>query len=120
MRILIRWILSIIVYAVALLAVDQLFDSFQIDGFSTAIIASIIIAILNIIVRPILVALTLPITLLTFGLFLIVINAATLMLAQWFMEDSFIIDGFGIAILASIIISVLTMLLNRLIVDTVK
>lgn len=115
-----RWILSIVVYAVALLAVDQLFDSFQIDGFLTAVIASVIISVLNIIVRPILVFLTLPITFVTLGFFLIVINATTLMMAQWLMGPEFVIDGFGIAILASIIISILTMLLNRLIVDTVK
>src|SRR5690625_6246645 len=77
-----RWIVSLVIYAVAILAVDQLFETFYIDGFLTALIASFVISILNIFVRPILVLLTLPITFVTFGFFLLVINAATLMLAQ--------------------------------------
>lgn len=117
---LVRWILSLVIYAIALLAVDQLFESFTIDGFGNALLASLIISILNVIVRPILVFFTLPITIVTFGLFLIVINAITLMLTQWFMGDVFIIDGFLMAIIAAIIISIITMILNRLVVDTVK
>lgn len=117
---LVRWILSLVIYAVALIAVDQLFDSFHIDGFTTALIASFVMSILNILVRPILILLTLPITFVTLGFFLIVINAITLMLAQWIMGDAFVIDNFGIAIVAAIIISLITMILNRVIVDTVS
>ncbi|HLS34666.1 MAG TPA: phage holin family protein [Bacillota bacterium] len=114
-----RWIVSLVIYAVAILAVDQLFETFYIDGFLTALIASFVISILNIFVRPILVLLTLPITFVTFGFFLLVINAATLMLAQWVMGDAFVIDNFGIAFVGAIIISIITMILNRLIADTV-
>lgn len=117
---LLRWFLSIIVYAVALIVVDQLFEAVFIDSFLTAVLASVVISALNLVVRPILVFFTLPITVITLGLFLIVINAITLMIAQWLMGDIFVIEGFGMAIIASIIISILTMLLNRLVVDTVK
>jgi|SRR5699024_2216372 len=115
-----RWILSLVIYAVAILAVDQLFDTFHIDGFTTALIASFVMSILNVFVRPVLVFLTLPITFVTLGFFLLVINAATLMMAQWIMGDSFVIDNFGIAIVAAIIISLITMILNRVITDTVS
>ncbi|WP_428986995.1 phage holin family protein [Virgibacillus pantothenticus] len=115
-----RWLLSIVLNAVALIVVAQLFDSFHLEGFGTAVLASFILSILNILVKPILVILTLPITMLTLGLFLFIINAITLMMAQAVMGSSFAIDGFGTAVLAAIIISIINMLLNRLVQDSLK
>src|SRR5690625_5732548 len=85
---LIRWFLSIILNAIALIAVAQLFDSFHLEGFGTAILASFILSILNVLVKPILIIFTLPITFLTLGLFLFVINAITLMITQGLMDRS--------------------------------
>lgn len=113
-----RWLLSIILNAVALIVVAQLFDSFHLEGFGTAVLASFILSLLNILVKPILVILTLPITMLTLGLFLFIINAFTLMITQAVMGSSFAISGFGTAVLASIIISVINVLLNRLVRDS--
>src|SRR5690625_772092 len=120
MRIILSWFTSVLLNAIALLAVDQLFDSFYIEDFKTALLASVILSILNFIVRPILIILTLPITIFTFGFFILVINAITLMLAQKLMGDVFVIDGFGIAILASILISIISILLQRIIGDNKK
>ncbi|MFB4167861.1 phage holin family protein [Virgibacillus sp. JSM 102003] len=117
---LLRWFLSIFLNAVALIAVAQLFEGFQLEGFGTAILASVILAILNMIVKPVLVVLTLPITFLTLGLFLFVINAITLMITQSIIDASFVIVGFGTAIIAAVIISILNLLLNRLVKDTMK
>ncbi|UJL45315.1 phage holin family protein [Virgibacillus sp. NKC19-16] len=117
---LLRWIVSIVLNAVALIAVAQLFDSFQLEGFGTALLASFILSILNAIVKPILVILTLPITVFTLGLFLFVINAITLMITQALMDASFVIEGFGTAIIASILISIINLLLNSLVKDTVR
>ncbi|WP_100010456.1 phage holin family protein [Lentibacillus sediminis] len=114
---LLRWIISIVLNAVALIVVAVLFDTFHLDGFGTALLASLILAILNMIIKPILVVLTLPITVLTLGLFLFVINAITLMITQSLMGPSFAIDGFGIAILAAVIISIINLLLNNLVRD---
>lgn len=116
---LLRWLLSILLNAIALIAVDQLFDSFYLEGFGTAILASFILSILNTIVKPILIVLTLPITVLSLGLFLFVINAVTLMITQALIGSSFVIEGFGTAIIASIIISILNLFLNKLVRDTV-
>ncbi|MEF2290484.1 phage holin family protein [Virgibacillus dokdonensis] len=113
-----RWLLSIILNAVALIVVAQLFDSFHLEGFGTAVLASFILSLLNILVKPILVILTLPITMLTLGLFLFIINAFTLMITQAVMGSSFAISEFGTAVLASIIISVISVLLNRLVQDS--
>jgi len=111
----IRWFISIFLNAVTLLIVAQIFESFHIEGLGTALLASVILAILNFVVRPILVVFTLPITFLTLGLFMFVINAITLMIAQGIMDSSFAIDGFGTAIVASIVISIINALLNRIV-----
>lgn len=110
-----RFLISLALNTVALLIVNEIFASFYIEGIGTAILASVILAILNVLLRPILIFLTLPITILTMGLFLIVINAITLMATQALMGSSFVIDGFGTAFVASIIISLITLVLGRLV-----
>jgi len=112
-----RWFLSIFLNAITLIIVAQLFDGFHLEGFGTALIASIILSVLNFLVRPILIILTLPITIMTLGLFLLVINAVTLMITQGVMGSSFEISGFGTAIIAAIVISIINTLLNRIATD---
>lgn len=110
-----KLLISILLNTVALLIVDQIFESFYIDGIVVAILASILLGVLNVILKPILIIITLPITILTMGLFLIVINAITLMAAQALFGASFVIDGFGTAILASILLSIINLVLNSLV-----
>lgn len=112
---LMRWFLSIFLNGVALIIVSQLFDSFHLEGFGAALLAAVILSILNMIVKPILILFTLPITFITLGLFLFVINAATLMITQAIMDSSFVINGFGTAIIAAVILSLLNTILNRLV-----
>ncbi|SEO68949.1 putative membrane protein [Amphibacillus marinus] len=113
-----KWLLSLILNAIALVAVAQLFDGFHIDTFGIALLASFIISILNAVVKPLLIILTLPITLLSLGLFLFVINAITLMLTQEFLGSGFVIESFGLAVMAAIVISLINLVLNKLIRDT--
>ncbi|WP_188206683.1 phage holin family protein [Alkalibacillus aidingensis] len=115
-----NWLIAIIVNAIAIIAVAELFEAFYIEDFGIALLASFILSILNVIVKPILVLFTLPITFITLGLFLFVINAITLMLAQWIIGDTFVIDGFGWALIASIIISILNVLLQSLFKQVVR
>src|SRR5699024_12108322 len=91
-----RWFISIFLNAVTLIIVAQLFDSFHIEDFGTALLASFILSILNLFVKPILVLFTLPITFITFELFLFVINAITLMITHAFMSRDFYIANFVI------------------------
>lgn len=112
-----RFLLSIALNTVALLIVDQIFASFHIAGIGIAILASVVLVILNAVLKPILIVLTLPLTILTLGLFLIVINAITLMAAQALMGSSFVIEGFGTAIIASILISIINLVLGGLVKD---
>jgi putative membrane protein len=109
-----RWLIGILINAVLFMAIAGYFkESLYVAGFGAALGASFLLSILNILVRPILVILTLPITLLTLGLFLFVINAATIMLTDSLMGASFEIAGFGMALLTSLIMSVANMVIQK-------
>ncbi|GAA0446509.1 phage holin family protein [Lentibacillus halophilus] len=114
---LMRWAISVVLNAIALTAAAWLFTGFYLEGFGTALLASVILGILNTIVRPILVILTMPITLLSLGLFLFVVNAVTLMITQGVMDESFSIAGFGTAVMAAVILAIINMILSRLVKD---
>lgn len=108
-----RWLIGILINAVLFMAIAGYFkESVYVAGFGAALGASFLLSILNILVRPILVILTLPITLLTLGLFLFVINAVTIMLTDSLMGASFEIGGFGMALLTSLIMSVANMIIQ--------
>ncbi|MFC0469919.1 phage holin family protein [Halalkalibacter kiskunsagensis] len=102
-----RWILGLIINALILIAIAYLFNGFHLSGFGAALVASLLLSIVNAIVKPILVVLTLPITILTLGFFLFIISAITLMLTAALMGSAFVIDGFGMAILAAILIAII-------------
>lgn len=101
MKILVRWMLL----AASLLLVAQLTPSVQVGSFGTAMLAALVLGLLNALVRPLLVLLTLPVTLLTLGLFLFVINALMFYWAANLLEG-FSVTGFGAALLGSLIYSV--------------
>ena len=98
--------------ALALLVIADFFDGLRVDGVYTAIIAAVILGVLNAFVRPILVILTLPITILTLGLFLLVINAGIVLFVASFV-DGFWVSGFWSALLVSVLISLVGMLGNK-------
>src|SRR5699024_4465197 len=107
MRFILSWVTSILFNAIALYAVAQLFSSFYLADFGTALLASLIIFILNVFVRPILVIFTLPATILTLGLFLFVINAITLMITQAVMSSDFVISNFVLLLLQRLLFQLL-------------
>ncbi|MGJ7526994.1 MULTISPECIES: phage holin family protein [unclassified Variovorax] len=107
MRIIIKWLLS----AVALLAVAYLYSGVQVNSFGSALIAAAVIGLLNMIVRPILVVLTLPVTIVTLGLFLFVINALLFWAASGLL-GGFHVNGFLAALIGSLIYSLLGLLIE--------
>ncbi|PIF75733.1 putative membrane protein [Variovorax sp. 54] len=107
MRILLKWLLS----AVALLAVAYLYSGVQVQSFGSALLAAAVIGLLNMIVRPVLVILTLPVTIVTLGLFLFVINALLFWAASG-MLGGFHVSGFFAALLGSLIYSLLGLLIE--------
>ena len=107
MRILLKWLLS----AVALLAVAYLYSGVQVQSFGSALLAAAVIGLLNMVVRPVLVILTLPVTIVTLGLFLFVINALMFWAASGLL-GGFHVNGFLAALLGSLIYSLLGLLIE--------
>lgn len=109
-------IISLLVNAVAVFATGYILPGIQIDNFVTAVIVAIVLGILNAIVKPILVLLTLPINLITFGLFIFVINAVLILLVSAFVPG-FHVDGFLWALAFSLVLSIINSILGMFIKD---
>jgi len=110
MRLLLNWLLS----AVALLIVSFLVPGFHVEGFKAALIAAVIIGLINATLGLILKLITLPLTLLTLGVFWWVVNALMLMVASSLLSPSFRVDGFLWAFLGAIVLSLVNMVLRKL------
>lgn len=107
-----NFIVQILVSAFAVMVVQWMLPGVSVDGFMTGIFVALALAFFNAIVKPILVFLTLPATVVTLGLFLLVINAVIILLADW-LVDGFYVNGFWWALLFSIILSMTTSVFNR-------
>ena len=107
MKLILKWLLS----AAALLFVAYIYDGVSLKSYQAALIAAFVIGLLNTLVRPILVILTLPVTVVTVGLFLFVINALMFWAAASLL-DGFNVTGFWAALIGSLIYSVLSMIIN--------
>ncbi len=101
LKLIVRWLLL----AAALLLVANLYSGVQVASFSSAMIAALVIGLFNALLRPILVILTLPVTILTLGLFLFVINALMFYFASGVLTG-FHVTGFWAAMLGSILYSI--------------
>ena len=107
MKIVLRWLLL----AAALLLVAHFYAGVQVVGFGTALIAALVIGLLNALLRPVLVLLTLPVTLLTLGLFLFVINALMFYAAASLL-NGFGVTGFGAALIGSLLYSACSLVID--------
>ena len=100
-----RWVVN----AAALLLVTYLYPGVHVESFFAALIAALVLGLVNAVIRPILVVLTLPVTLLTLGLFLFVINALLFWLVANIVQG-FAVTGFFAALVGSILYSVITLI----------
>lgn len=110
MRLMLRWLIS----AGAVFLLPHLFASIEVKSFYTALLVAVVLGLLNAVVRPVLILLTLPVTLLTLGLFIFVING----LLFWFVSSfvaGFHVDGFWAALWGSVLYSLITFVLNALV-----
>ena len=101
MRILLLWIFN----SMALIAVAYLLPGIKVDGFVSALIAALVLGLVNTLIRPLLVLLTLPITLLTLGFFILLINGFLF----WFVGSvlkGFVVEGYWVAVLGAVLYSV--------------
>ena len=105
-----KLIIRILLTALAVILIATFLPGVSVAGFGTAIIVAVVLAILNLIVKPILLILTLPVTILTLGLFLLVINAIIILLADSFVSG-FGVNGFWIALIFSLLLSIIQSIL---------
>ena len=108
-RILISWLIN----ALALLALPFIFSGIQIQSFATALIVALVLGLVNAVIRPVLVLLTLPVTVLTLGLFILVINALLFWFVASFVEG-FNVAGFGSAFFGAIVYALISWALSAL------
>ena len=110
MTLILRWLLN----ALALIAVAYLYPGVQVESFFAALVAALVLGLVNAIIRPLVIILTLPINLLTLGLFTFVINA----LLFWFVAEiikGFSVTGFVAALIGSLLYSLITLVISWLV-----
>ncbi|WP_460219984.1 phage holin family protein [Psychroserpens sp. MEBiC05023] len=98
-------LIRLLVTAGIVMLLSHFLSGVAVSGYEAALIVAVVLALLNTVVKPILIILTIPITILTFGLFLFVINACIILLADKFI-DGFGVNGFWTALLFSILLSI--------------
>jgi putative membrane protein len=107
MKLLTKWLLS----AAALLLVAQLYSGVELQGFAAAMVAALVIGLFNIFLRPLLILLTLPVTVLTMGLFLFIMNALLFWAAARLL-DGFQVRDFAAALLGSLLYSMFSLVID--------
>ena len=113
MRLLVTWLIN----TAALLALPYLMRSVTVSDFGTALVAALLLGLVNTLIRPVLVLLTLPVTVVSMGLFILVINAFLFWLVAQVVEG-FHVAGFGSAFLAAILYSLISWAISTLLLDT--
>ncbi|WP_299154537.1 phage holin family protein [uncultured Christiangramia sp.] len=99
-----KLLLRLLLTAVAVVILAKILPGVSVDSYWTAIIVAVVLSLLNFIVKPILVLFTLPVTMLTLGLFLLIINAIIIFMADGFI-DGFSVSGWFMAIIFSLLLS---------------
>lgn len=109
MNLLLRWLLN----TLALFLVVTIVPGFRYTSFATLAIAALVLGLLNAILKPILFILTLPLTIVTLGLFLLVLNGIMLELVAW-VVPGFDIDSFGWAVVGAVVLTIVSFFTNRI------
>ena len=110
MRLLLHWLAN----AIALLALPYIFTTISVDSFTTALVVALVLGLINTLIRPLLVLLTLPVTILTLGLFIFVINGLLFWAVGSFVPG-FHVGGFWSGVFGAIVYSIISWLLSALI-----
>jgi len=112
-RPLVPWYVRLIVRTLAVFFTAYLVPGVEVDGFTTAIWVAVVLGVLNATVKPLLILLTLPLTLFTMGIFLLVINGIVVVLADRWI-DGFALRDFTAAVVMSVVVSALSAVMERL------
>ena len=113
------FLLRVVVNALAIMLAASIVPGIAVDGLVSALAAAVLLGLINAFVRPVLLILTLPITLLTLGLFLFVLNGFCFWLVAWLVKG-FHVAGFGSALLGSLVVSVVSWIVTALVSDSGK
>jgi len=108
-----NWIIRLLLNGLAVALTAYILPGVSVINYGTAILVALVLAIVNVLVKPVLIILTIPITLLTLGLFLLVINAAIILLVDNLI-GGFEVDGFWWALLFSLLLSIFNSIFNDL------
>lgn len=114
---LVVFILELFVSALTLMLASSIFKGFYVENIVYAMITSLVISMLNVFIKPILIYLTLPVTVMSLGLLYPIVNVIILKLASLIMGSSFVVEGWILPFFIAIFISAVTKLLEKLIVD---
>ncbi len=115
-----KWLITKwLILTISIMAASYLIDGIEVSGFFSAFFAAGILGILNMFFKPILIILTLPVNILTLGLFTLVINAFLLMMVSGVIKG-FVVKGFFSAVFGSIVISVISWILNEVIFNRIE
>jgi putative membrane protein len=109
-----NFLVNMVISAIAILISAFLIPGIQVDGFISALLVAVVLAVLNRIIKPLLVVFTLPITILTLGLFYLVINVMLIYIADWIVGPGFTVKGFFPALFFSIVLSVVNSVLDAM------
>jgi len=116
-----NWLINVIVNTIILMMIaGYMPNTIHLSGVGAALAASLVLSVLNLIVKPILILLSLPVTILTLGLFIFVINALMLWITSAIMGPSFQIMGFGTALFAAIIMAVCQVIIQTFIIKPLR
>ncbi|MDV7187873.1 phage holin family protein [Lutibacter sp. TH_r2] len=100
-----KTILRILLTAIAVIVIASFLPGVELQGYTSAILVAVVLGLLRVTVKPLLIFFTLPATIVTLGLFLLVINAVIILLADYLIGTSFEVNGFWIALLFSLLLS---------------
>lgn len=106
-----KWLITLLLNSMALLVADYFVAGFQISGFLSAMLAALVLGLVNTFIRPVLLVLTLPVTFFTLGLFILVVNALAFVIASWFVPG-FTVYSFWGALMGALITSIFSWILN--------
>lgn len=109
-----RFIIKYLLTALAIYATADILSGIHVQSFWMAIVVALVLGLINMTIKPLMIVLTIPFTIISLGLFLLVINALMIMLTGWLI-DGFTVDGFWWALAFSIIQAIIASLLEKLV-----
>lgn len=109
-----NFLIKLVLNVIAVIITARILPGVHLDGYSAAIMLALVLALLNVSVKPVLIFLTIPATIFSLGLFLLVINAFIIEIAAWILRPDFDVHNFWYALLFSIVLSIINSIFERL------